>query len=88
MSDYRVLVESPVLYNRSLWVICFTYGSLYMSIPILYVELKSHKSCNVTSPQKNWDTEIKNIHGYCEERGRGGINCASSFNETVNISSF
>ena len=35
-----------------------------MSIPVLYVELKSHKSCTVTPPQENWDRYEKQTYGY------------------------
>ena len=34
IGHYRVLIESPVLHSRFLVVICFTYSSVYMSIPV------------------------------------------------------
>ena len=56
-----------MFYNRSLWVICFTYDSLYMSIPILYVELKSHKSHDKAKNRKYMlcvlETQVTNVPG-------------------------
>ena len=34
IGHYRVLSRAPVLYSRFLWIICFVYSTVYMSVPI------------------------------------------------------